>query len=345
MMSLNDIELSASGISSQISAGIPLASAARRMRTLQKNYASFWSRVAIGIENGRPISDFLSEQWPEAIVNSVKAGERSGKMEGVFAQIESTIAIQREIQGQVLQLLYPATFAAAGIAIFIFFMTSVLPSLKKSLGNGDKGFVFAMSDAITSFLEKNWIVTLVATLIIVMLIVSWLRDSDNRAKLVEMFLSVPILGEALKFLFFGIWCYYMALSHSSGSIPTPEGLVMSSAVLPKPLRSGLHLLAEESKTKLLGPSSDPDRLPSGDPRRAWPFYLHNAFLLADDSGLIDKELLRIAPSMIKNGTKMLKRVIFIANIVALILAGLLITGPLMAYYIQLGAALQASMRG
>lgn len=345
MMSMNEVEQAAAGIGSQIAAGIPLADAAWRMRSIQKKYESFWTATAKGIEDGHPISTFLEGQWPEAIVNAVKAGEMSGKIEEVFEQIEATIIIQNEIKESVYGLAYPAIFGVIGIGVFIYFMVSVIPSLSKSLKMKDKGFVFELSSAMEKYFQNNWIVTAVALAVVVVFVVSWLNNPDNRARMMDLFLGIPVIGDALSHLMWGVWCYYMALIHSSGSIPTPTGLVISSAVLPKSLRPGLLLLAEESTIKGLGAAVDPDKLPTDDPRQQWPYFIHNAFILANDSGNISKELWRVAPPLLKVGKRKLKRAMFVANIVALALVGLLIVGPVMAYYIQLGLALQEAMKG
>lgn len=345
MMNLKDIEMAAAALGNQGSAGIPLADATKRMRRLQKKHGDFWTKVSQGIEGGHRISEYLIGVWPEAIVNAVIAGETSGKLNEVFNRIEETTALQRKINAMVYKLIYPIGLGLAGFCVFIFFMTQVIPSLSASLGVGNQGFVFELSKWMSYTLKNHWISILVGCVVIGFLVYLWLSDAGNRAALVNVILGIPVVGSALRNLYFGLWSHYMGLVDASGSIPLTDGLIMTSAVLPVPLRAGLVLMSEEVVARGMSNASDPEKQKAGDPRCDWPFYVGNAFVIAEQTGSLEAELSRAAPAMIKDGTAQLNFVVDIGNILALCLAGVFVAGPIVAYYVQLGAALTGAMRG
>lgn len=344
-MSLKEVQLAAAALGNQTKAGLPLADATKRMRRLQKKYDAFWGEVSLGIDNGNYLSKYVDQVWPEAVVNAIKAGEQSGNLDEIFYRIETTIKIQREVNAMVMQLLYPAFFMLSGIGVFIFFMLKVIPSLTKSLGIGTQGFVFELSAFLTKLLEENWLVCIVVFVVTGLMTYNWLKDADNRAKITKMLVTAPIIGEALRSLYFGIWAHYMALVSASGSIDLDDGLILTSYTLPKPLRAGLVLMANEVITRGIVVSCDPDKQPPGDPRILWPFYVSNSFLVAETTGNLEDELLRAAPAMIEEGKATLDIALKIANAIALCIAGLLIAAPVMAYYSQLAVALQSAMKG
>ena len=59
-----------------------------------------------------------------------------------------------------------------------------------------------------------------------------------------------------------------------------------------------------------------------------------------DLGVIDNELLRVAPALIKEGMRALDRVIEAANIGAMTVSAFLIVSPLAAYYNEVFSALR-----
>jgi type II secretory pathway component PulF len=345
MMTLKEIEMGAAALGNQGRAGIPLADATRRMRRLQKKHAEFWNSTASGIENGHRISEYLTGMWPEAVVNAVRAGEESGKLNEVFNRIEETTALQRQINGLVFKLMYPVVLMLSGIVVFIFFMTQVLPSLSQSLGTGNHGFVFDLSTWMTATMNNYWLSILIGMGVSIFAVIAWLKVPDNRESIAAMALTIPVLGDALRNLYFGLWSHYMALVDVSGSIPLVDGLLITSTVLPRALRPGLELMSAEIVARGMSNASDPEKQVSGDPRCDWPFYVGNAFVIAEQTGVLEVELLRAAPEMIKDGTSKLNFSIDIGNIIALAFAGLFIAGPIMAYYMQLGAALSGAMKG
>jgi type II secretory pathway component PulF len=345
MMSLREIEVACGALGNQGQAGIPLSESVRRMARIQVKYKGLWGDVAFGVSEGKRFSEFFDEVCPEAIVNAVKAGELSGKLYEVFIRIEETTALQSEIRGLLYKLISPVLLVLGGVVLFFGFMLEVLPQLAKSLGSGSKGLVFEVSQWMSEFFTENWLVCVSSLCVFLCLIFFWLRDEENRALILGFLLSIPVLGDALKNIYFGLWAYYMALMDASGSIALVDELTLTLDILPIPLRAGVRLMADEVVSRGIANSADGEKQDDDDPRRGWPFYITTAFIVAEQTGDLNKSLLKAAPIMIKDGTKLLTFSLKIANNLALVLAGVMITVPLVAYYLQLAASLTGALSG
>lgn len=346
MMNMSEIGASAAGLGNQMQAGIPLDQALRRLAQMQPAYAEFWSRAVLSVQSGRLLSESLPEIWPETLIGVVKAGEQSGKLENVFGRIEETIELQQKLRGAMMQLAYPLGMGLAGLSVFIGFMVFVLPGLGKSLGSHSKSFVFELSNWMSIFAHENWVMVLGAIGAGVAMLVAWLRTQEARAAVLDFFLGIPVVKDALRDLYFGLWANYMAMVVSAG-ITTTEALKMTAVVLPSGMNESVIAFERDLTVshRAMSDAVDPEKLPADDLRVVWwPFYISNAFIVAEQTGAIDKELLRVAPSLIKDGMKKLDSVIAVANVVALAVSAFLIVSPLAAYYVEIFAAVQQAGR-
>jgi type II secretory pathway component PulF len=344
MMNLKDIQSACAALGNQLAAGISMLDATSRMARAQPAHADFWQDVRNGVASGRALSSYLQGVWPDTFVSAIRAGEESGSLPSVLARIEDTVQLQRDLTKQVMQLAYPVLSGLLGLVVFVFFMVQVIPSLSSTLGVGERGFVFIVSAWMTATVEQYGIFILVVLAGAAVGAGYWCSEPVNRATIVDTVLRIPVIGDALKLISFGLWAHYMALIDSTG-VPVTDGLKMTSSTLPVSLRQGMDQMADEAVVRGLADAADPDKQAEGDTRRAWPFYVSNAFLIAQETGRLDAELMRAAPAMLKEGKAKLAVALWFANTGALLLSALLIVGPLAAYYIQLGISLADAMKG
>jgi len=345
-MNLKEIASSAAALGNQIKAGIPVDQALRRLAVMQPSYAEFWTQASMASQSGRPLSDLLAEVWPNAVVSAVRAGERSGKLDEVFGRIEETIELQLSLRGALAKLAYPIGMGVAGLAVFLGFMIFVLPSLAKSLDTKSQSFIFELSTWMSAFAHENWVAVVVGLAVGIIALVSWLRTEAAKSLILEILLRVPLVKDALRDMYFGLWANYMAMMFAAG-ITTTEGLTITSELLPADLKESVRVFERDLSlnNRTMSDAADPVKQPPGDPRAIWwPFYIANAFIVADQTGEVDKELLRVAPSLIKDGVKTLNQVIAVANAIALALSAFLIVSPLAAYYVEIFSAIRQAGR-
>lgn len=343
MMTMKQIREAASALSNQLSAGIPLSDAVSRMAKLQPAHATFWLQAGQNLAGGQRLTEQLDGVWPHTIINSIIAGEQSGSLPEVFKRIEETISVQLKIQGMLWKIAYPAGLGFVGFCVFIFFMVVVLPALSESLGEGERGIVFQMSEWFSHTFYHYGLYILAGITGLVFYIVSWVSNPENRELILDFFSEIPIIGDALQNLYFGLWAYYMALMDAAGGISISESLMMTRSVLPGTISKSVIIVAEEVVFRGLADAVDPDKQLEGDSRKTWPFYIGNAFIIAQQTGRLDLELLRAAPILIDEGMRKMEKTLTILNVITLAVSAILIVGPLVAYYIQLGASLKAAI--
>lgn len=346
MMTLKEIGTAAGALGNQMQAGIPVDQALRRLVQMQPAYAEFWARTGLSVQAGRPLSESLAEIWPETLVAAVMAGERSGSLDTVFGRIEATIELQQTLRSKLAQLAYPVGMGLAGLGVFCGFMTLVLPGLAKSLNSKSKGIIFDLSAWMTAVFEEQWMLLLGGMIVGVVALVVWLRTPQARAALLEVCLGVPVVRSALRDLYFALWAHYMAMVVAAG-IATTEALRLTAGLLPPGM--GESVLAFEQdlavNNRSMADAADPAKQADDDLRVAWwPIYIANAFIVAEQTGAIDRELLRVAPSLLKEGMRGLDRVISVANVAALGVSAALIVSPLAAYYVEIFAAIRQAGR-
>lgn len=346
MMKLKEIGATAAALGNQVGAGIPIDQAMSRMAQMQPDYVEFWVKSVQEVQSGRLLSNSLVEVWPEALVSAVRAGEHSGNMDSVFRRIEETVELQLSLRGTVMQLAYPIGMGLAGLGVFLGFMVFVLPMLAKSIGHTSTSPVFQLSAWLSVFVLDNYMALAIGAGVGIAALSAWLKTSEARNMILDVCLGVPVVSDALRDMYFGLWANYMALMVAAG-IPTTSSLKLTAPVLPGALRESILIFERDlsDKNKSLSDSSDLGKLSADDLRsRWWPFYISNAFLVAEQTGEIDKELLRVAPALIKEGTKTLNRVVAISNVVALAVSALLIVSPLAAYYNEIFTAIRTAGR-
>lgn len=346
MMTLRDIGSAAAALGNKVEAGLPLAEAIAQMPQLQPRWADFWARAALAAKSGRPLSYLLPEVWPDTLVCAVRAGEQAGRLDSVLQRIDQAVELQQELLRKMYRLIYPAGVGVAGIALFIFIVVFVLPQVRQIVGGRDTGILVDLAGWIGPFLQANW--AWVAGLAVVGIAHAfwWLRTEEGRQAVLEACLAIPILRTALRDLYFGLWAHYMATMAAAG-IPTAEGLRQTSNVLPRVMRPSVDAFVRDlsAHNRPMGEAANLATKDADDPRVVWwPFFISHAFLVAEQTGAVDRELLRVAPALIKEGTRALERAITWAHAAALALSGLLIGSAFAAYYGGVLGAMQTMGR-
>lgn len=347
MMTLEEICGTASALGNQVGAGIPLDMALTRMVQMQPAYAEFWARAVQEVRMGHLLSSSLGEVWPEALVTAVRAGEHSGQMDRVFRRIEETVELQISLRGTVMQLAYPVAMGFAGLGVFLGFMVIVLPTLAKSLGQHDSGSpVFALSAWLSTTVMGNLPMLSVGLGVAIFAFVTWIATQEAKNFILGVLLEVPVLRFALRDMYFGLWANYMAMLVAAG-LPTNTALKLTAPVLPGELCESIEAFERDLSTRnrTMSDSADLAKLEKDDPRSIWwPFYISNAFIVAEQTGVIDVELLRVSPALIREGIRSLNRVVAVANVIALTVSAFFIVAPLAAYYTEIFAAIRNAGR-
>lgn len=330
-----EIGAAAGTLASLLEAGLPLGEAILRLEEMQPKHAEMWSEIAAQVANGIRLSVALKGYWTDGFIAAVSSGEESGKMAEVLAQIEATVNLESSLRSEVMRLAYPVGMIIGGICVFLFFMGSVIPNLMRSMKSQSHSAIMNLSLWMESMIQQHGLMLLIALLGGLFLIFAWLKTPDGRESLLTFLLDIPLIGKALNDLSFALWAQYMALMTKSG-VDTIRSFESTASVLPKALQPAIVAIHGDLKrNRSLTDSVDPKKLRAGDPRERLPFYISTAITVANDTGDIAAALVKVSPSLIKEGVGSLNLALSIANMVGIGVAAGAILGPMGAYYVEL----------
>lgn len=343
-MKTQELIFAASSLASQLRAGLLLSDAVARMAKMQPQYASEWSKMAEGMRQGSSLSSQakLYRLFADNTIHALEAGEASGYIVDVLTEIERAATMQLTLQKALWKFAYPVGILLASIGVFLFFMLTVIPSLMQAVpveAGSEMSWIQQLSNMMVAEVQENAVFDGAILFFAILFVIWWFSDAHNREVVLSWLLDVPKLGEGISEMYYGIWAINMALLDKAGGIGVKDGLIMSSKMLPFFLQEPIRRAALEVELKGLARTFDVDQLPPNDPRQQLPFMIPNAFLIAQQTGLLSDQLSRIAVELMYLGEKKIDQVIQIANMVLMLLAGLIVLSPLVAYYMQLGKSL------
>lgn len=338
LMNLSELSRSASHIRSQISTGIPLATAIERLAKAQPKYAEFWMTTAKRMRSGAALSAQLVEVWPTEGVAVVRAGELSGRLPAALDEFCSSVDLRRRLAATAKKLYYPAGVIAASMLITLGIFAFVVPTVAKTkagasgTGGGITGFA-AAGAAFQGWLVDHWLLALAASAGVIIAMVHWLSKPAVRAELYSQLLALPVFGTALSRLSFGLWTKYVGICVGAG-LSLIDALQSTVDVLPGALRPGVHALIRDLNIyhKPLGQSVDPEMLTNGDPRAHWPDFVSDAFMRGEETGQLDRQLDAASRELVRSGEEDFERALGFGNTFATVVAGVLIGASMLITY-------------
>ncbi|MDH0187664.1 MULTISPECIES: type II secretion system F family protein [unclassified Stenotrophomonas] len=338
---MKDVIKSASSLRSQLAAGRPLSWAVGKLVKQQPAYAQFWEGAMRRIQNGTPLSEIVGVVWPEEGVVVVRAGESVGKLPAVLEHYCESLKLQQRLLKSAGRLKYPFGIVIAAVLVFIALFVTVVPVVGRSVQDmsgrvGDIGGFTGAGIATQAWLVDNWLAATVMTLASIVALVAWVRTPAVQLEAQRIVLQAPIVGTALTEMAFGLWTKYVAMSFSAG-IPVGTSVRTTAAVLPQLLRPGVLLLADDLtvKHRALADAVDLERLALDDPRQLWPDYVVDAFTTGDVTGLLDEELDRVSPELVRNGEEAFDQFITISNYVAIAISAALVGATMLMIYLPM----------
>lgn len=339
-MKRNDIMLVTSNLADFLDAGMSMSEAIDRLEMAVPKYKSLWQQGSAAIRSGYPVSSILAKEWPESLIAVVKAGEDSGNVAGIFRDIEDTLRIEQEVIKTTMKVVYPIAMFFAGLGVGLFFMIAVLPSVAENM-DGASSPILDASIAMSDFFEANKAQVVAGAAVAIVGLFYGSMQKGFQSWLMGVAMTLPKIKDALVELQFGIWAKYLSLCTSTG-ISTTEALRMTQPVLPSRLQGVVSSIRNDLANNIsLGETVNTTRFSSGDVRKRYlPFFIGNAFSIAAQTGRLDTALAKSSPTLIRQGTHKLNRIVEIGKVVAIAFAATAIVTPLGVVYSELFNAMQ-----
>ncbi len=283
-------------LSSLLAAGVPLS---RALVILQKEAANplakaKWKEVHDHVVDGMSLADAMSKSpdtFPKVYVAMVEAGETGGFLDVVLNQIADFQAREKEMRGKVMTaLLYPSILLLLALGVLIFLMTFFIPRFQ-TLFSGFGAKLPLLTQVIvgaSNVVRSYGLLVAVVVVIAVLLARAWIVSPVGRRAWEGAMLRVPVIGNLVAQFAMSRFCRMLGTLLGAG-VPLINGLNVArrsigNQILVDAVSNSIELVKEG---KALGVSL-------AECRALFPGSVLEMISVAEESGKLDAELVRIA---------------------------------------------------
>lgn len=283
-------------LSSLLAAGVPLS---RALIILQKEAANpsakaKWKEIHDSVVDGMSLANAMAkspETFPQVYVAMVEAGETGGFLDVVLAQIADFQAREKEMRTKVMTaLLYPTILLFLATGVLVFLLVFFIPRFQSIFaGFGANLPMLTQMIVSTSELLRAYGLLLLAGIgITAYLVRAWVVSPAGRRTWEGLVLKLPAVGSLVAQFAMARFCRMLGTLLGAG-VPLINGLNVArrsigNQILVDAVSNSIDRVKEG---KPLGPSlSDCGSLFSGS--------VLEMISVAEESGRLDQELVRIA---------------------------------------------------
>jgi len=283
-------------LSSLLAAGVPLS---RALVILQREAASpvaqaKWKEIHDLVVDGLSLADAMAkspEVFPRVYVAMVEAGETGGFLDVVLAQIADFQASEKEMKGKVMTaMLYPAILLVLALGVLVFLLVFFIPRFQLVFaGFGAKlplltQMIIGASDVLRSY----GVLILLGVGIGGYLARNWVTSPVGRRAWEGFILKVPTIGGLVAQFAMARFCRMLGTLLGAG-VPLIACLNVARRSIGNQILvdAVAHSIDRVKEGKALGPSL-------GDCRVLFSGSTLEMISVAEESGKLDGELIRIA---------------------------------------------------
>lgn len=283
-------------LSSLLAAGVPLS---RALVILQREAANpvakaKWKEVHDLVVDGMSLADAMSKSpdtFPRVYTAMVEAGETGGFLDLVLSQIADFQAREKEMRGKVMAaLLYPAILLVLALGVVVFLLVYFIPRFQTLFsGFGAKlpmltQIIVGVSDVVRSY----GLLVAVVIVIAILLARAWIVSPVGRRSWESVILRTPVIGNLVAQFAMSRFCRMLGTLLGAG-VPLINGLNVArrsigNQILVDAVSNSIERVKEG---KALGTSL-------GECRALFPGSVLEMVSVAEESGKLDAELVRIA---------------------------------------------------
>lgn len=283
-------------LSSLLAAGVPLS----RALVILKKEASTpaaetkWKEIYDRVVDGMSLADAMAkspETFPRVYIAMVEAGETGGFLDVVLAQIADFQAREKEMRSKVMTaLLYPTILLILALCVLVFLLVFFIPRFQSIFaGFGAKLPLLTQMIVSTSHLLRSYGPFLLLGLAITgYLVRTWIVSEKGKRAWEGLIIRLPIVGPLVAHFAMSRFCRMLGTLLGAG-VPLINGLNVArrsigNQILVDAVSNSIERVKEG---KPLGPSL-------GDCRALFSGSVLEMISVAEESGRLDQELVRIA---------------------------------------------------
>jgi type II secretory pathway component PulF len=313
-------------LSSLLAAGVPFSRALVIIhREASEPVAKAkWKEIHDLVIDGMSLSTAMSrspETFPRVYVAMVEAGETGGFLDVVLAQIADFQAREKDLQGKVVSaLMYPAILLVLAMGVLIFLLVFFIPRFQLVFQgfNAELPLITQVIVGISDAVRSYGLFILAAIVTAVVLTRNWFKSERGRRAWEGLILKAPKLGPLLAQFAMARFCRML-------------GTLLGAGV---PLINALNVARRSIGNQILvdAVSESIDRVKEGKAlgkslaqnRALFPGAVIEMISVAEESGKLDQELLRVANVTESELDRELKTVVALAEPLMLFLIAALV---------------------
>ena len=157
---------------------------------------------------------------PSYIINSVKVGEETGKLDSVLIEMSKFLKEEEKINSKTEQaLIYPSFIVIVAIAMIVFMLTNVVPKIVKVFQNMHQKLPSVTEFVINTgnFLKNNYLTLLIVTVLSVLIYLFLYKKSQKFKYFIHsLLLKIPLVKKIIISKELGRFSYLTYVLTSSG---------------------------------------------------------------------------------------------------------------------------------
>jgi type II secretory pathway component PulF len=283
-------------LSSLLAAGVPLS---RALVILQKETASAaakskWKEIHDLVVDGMSLADAMAkspEVFPRVYVAMVEAGETGGFLDVVLAQIADFQASEKEMRAKVMTaMFYPTILLCLALSVMVVLMVFIIPKFQLTFaGFGAK--LPALTELIiglSHLLRSYGLLILMGVGIGGYLVASWFVSARGRRIWEGYILRIPVIGGLVAQYAMARFCRMLGTLLAAG-VPLINGLNVARRSL-----GNQTLVDTVSESIDLVKEGKPLGASLAECRILFAGSVLEMIAVAEESGKLDQELVRIS---------------------------------------------------
>jgi type II secretory pathway component PulF len=283
-------------LSSLLAAGVPLS---RAMVILFKEATApaakaKWKELHDFVIDGMSLADAMAKSpkvFPRVYVAMVQAGEMGGFLDLVLAQIADFQAREKEMRSKVTTaMLYPTILLVLALGVVVFLLTFFIPKFQTIFSGFGKSLPVATQIVVgASYAVRSYgLFVLAGVVLIGFLVRNWFASEKGRRTWEGLILRAPLVGPLVAQFAMARFCRMLGTLLGAG-VPLVQGLNVArksigNQVLVDAVSNSIERVQEGAQ---LGTSLS-------DCRGLFPGSVLEMIAVAEESGKLDVELVRIA---------------------------------------------------
>ncbi|HEX7652663.1 MAG TPA: type II secretion system F family protein [Verrucomicrobiae bacterium] len=332
-------------LSSLLAAGVPLS---RALVILQKEASSTaaktkWKEIHDAVVDGLSLSNAMAkcpETFPRVYVAMVEAGEAGGFLDVVLAQIAEFQSREKELKSKVLTaMLYPCILLVLAIGILILLLTFFIPKFQKIFDNMHTTLPLITQIIIgaSHMMRAYGLIIVAAVFAIGFLLRAWFTSEKGRRTWEGLILKTPLVGPLIAQFAMARFCRMLGTLLGAG-VALVQGLNVArrsigNQILVDAVGQSIERVQQGGR---LGQSLS-------DCRVLFQGSVIEMISVAEESGRLDAELVRLATGTENDLDRNLKTAVafaeplllfLIAGFIGTIFIGMLLPVLSMSQYIK-----------